>query len=773
MLKSKKRGSTLITVISVFAILFTFSTAVLSLTLSGMKSRKLENSKLENLYAAESGIDSAKKVLEVAVDTSIKKANSDVLEETNEIKSQIENLKSATTSNYKNLIDTIVNTGTNYKIFLKNEIGPRDENNTLYYLNDEGSIDITKIKEKQKAIFSQSYKDTLSRYLDDCITYDSEKKKTIFKYMTLENDIIKFEKELVPNNSAVITLKDFTELPEERIHDINTKDIPITIQSTFTHDKLEKKLETKFSLEVPDLSNNNLSNNPLLQKTIAADGNMYITSNFQVNGDVFIKGERNTELNDETVVYTKYDGGINININENERKPGNDSGKKDIKVQFNGNVVTPGTLNIKQKSTVDVTKGNIYANNINLGKITSRDNFTSDNKLTVATELVVDNDFTFNAKTTKITLENLYAINEISTDKTDNTPEKSSSCIIINNSMKDGSTLTINKDAFIVGTAFINTETPYQTGEAIAIKGNYSAYTSPINDPDNPNREYLFNYYAPLQLVDKYKTKIKVKDPITGIEKEIETETEMKAEHKAPYFLKAANKNGLTNDGAGSIFINGKEENIYINGVYINNGEAKLTGKLGEKEEQVKEKRREYANQVYEMGNFKSTGTNDPLMDVYNDMTVNKTVSNLININKDIDKREDDNIAVVINNPNSKILLSNYNADSSEEGYDKVINISGKKGIIITNGDIEFDSVEAEFQGTIISTKDISTKQDESLGDITVKYNGAVVQSLINKYNLEDIFYTTDTMVSGFQSGTGTDINSSNYVKNKYWKIVK
>lgn len=770
----KKRGSTLITVICIFAILFTVGTAALSLSLSSLKRREVESKKIENLYSAESGIDEANKIIETVVDTAIKKSNLKVVDTISEINSQIDcvnkqvNIKNSNVPNSttaQNEIDAIVaDTLTDEKIknlFKINELGTNDSSNIFYFINNSGQVDLNLIQAKQQNVFKKSFKELLNDNLSECFKYDSSTNTYTYYNLILDNNEVRPVQTNL-NNDAKISIN-YTKLNSTDINDTSVSTIPLKLQSTFkSSDGVERQIETQYTITVPDITYKTISNNPLLQKTIVADGDMYITSNFTIDGDIFVQGNTPTNRN----VYGKYETGININIDKDERS-NSEKLKDHIDVNFNGNVVTSNTLNLKQNSTVKITSGNIYANNINIGKVKYDDKLISNNTLLVEdTDVIVDNDFTFNCTISNVTINNLYAVNEYRQEANNDTPEKSSSSIIINNYMDDGkSSITIKNDAYIIGVAYINVskkdtsgkEIKYKTGESIAIKGNYSAYTSPINDPSN---DYEFNYYAPLQLVD------------TMIDKE-KNQSDMKYTDKAKYFM-AASQNGQTLTHSGSIKLLGTPDNLYIKGVYIKDGVAYNDDlETSYKKTNTDNKRREYANQVYEMGSFVgNTNVDDPLMYVYNKMKVNKNVSNLIDISKYNEKNvkvnDTSNIVAIYNSTSGKpILLSDTNG-SSVDYLDK-INIDQKKGIIISNTDIMIDS-DVTFTGTIITTGNIYTADGKT---INIKYDGAVIQDLVNKYDLESIFNTSKSITAQLSAiGTGS-ISAKDFIHNSNWRIKK
>ena len=61
--KRKKRGSTLMMVIIMFAILSILGTSVIAMTSNDYYRRISETKRLENLYGAESGLDSGYNIL--------------------------------------------------------------------------------------------------------------------------------------------------------------------------------------------------------------------------------------------------------------------------------------------------------------------------------------------------------------------------------------------------------------------------------------------------------------------------------------------------------------------------------------------------------------------------------------------------------------------------------------------------------------------------------------------------------------------------------------
>ena len=749
----KKKGSTLVTVVALFAILFTTGTAILSLTLYSYKLKIAQSRKIENLYGSEAGIDASKKILELSVQAAIKKANLEVVETTNDINEKISAIEGQysrdPSSTLTEIIDDIVeNRKDGYKLFLLDEDGNNDQSNTLYYF-DNGGINTKDVEDKQKSVFNSTYKDILNNNLESC--FEDEDTENVYKYLNLDsNDDIATT--AFPNFPVSAVLEaEYTAFSGDE-----DEYATLDLTSVFTDNSIERKIKSSYKLQIPNITYTNVANSPLLEKAIAADGNMYINSNLTVNGDIFIKGIQTTSDED---VYSKYNGGIYVNVTEPEDNGGAEGSPEPITVNFNGNTSIASTLNIKQESTVNIKNGNLYANNINIGKLGGNDNSTSNSNFNVYTDLIVDNDFTYNAESAAVNINNLYAIND-RTVEGGGEAKKNSSSIIVNNSM-DGGFITIQNDAYIMGAAYINVQNQagekYQTGESIAIKGNYSAYTSPITDDGNT---YTFDYYNPLQLV-----KNKNNNP-------------MKIEQKAEYFLDSVRADGeLSNKG--NITLNGEDENLYINGAYIKGGNVQgqtIVDATDPRVDKLKLKRKEFANKVYEMDSFNGYATdanNEKLLQVYNAVTVNKTVGNSVNISTP-DPNEgsygtDSDTIVKVYKDNDRTPLRLTDEDSSG------INIDRKKGIIVTDKNIILDG-DISFTGTILTTGNITTTAGSN---ISIKYDGALVKGLVGEYGLQNIFNvsnSSDTQVTSIKMKIGDenkDIDASSLIKNNGWRITK
>lgn len=251
-------------------------------------------------------------------------------------------------------------------------------------------------------------------------------------------------------------------------------------------------------------------------RALTVHGNMYVTgaNNFTVsNGDLFVEGVTPT-VGVTTRSYKKYNGGIMI-ADSNE-------------VKFSGDVITRNSFNIRNDAKVTIDKnlygrnvylgGQYYRNDLSDGFIQGLDEAATNSQLYVNSDvsdgvargqIVIDNDLALKAQgsESKIIVNDFYGIN----DKTITTTEayghavdkvKSSSSIIVNTT-DNSSKIDIKQSAYIMGTAHINTNetdtdstNQYQTGESGAVKGNFIAYSVPLNEAEK------FAYYDPLQLLD-------------------------------------------------------------------------------------------------------------------------------------------------------------------------------------------------------------------------------------------------------------------------------
>ena len=233
-------------------------------------------------------------------------------------------------------------------------------------------------------------------------------------------------------------------------------------------------------------------------RALTIGGNMNVNSatGLTVNGDMFVEGKDPT-LTSETRTVDKYHGGITISDSK--------------QVKFNDDIITRNTINIQDDVEATIN-GNLYARNVYAGKLDN--GFASSSILNVNNidankgQVIIDNDLALKAsKSSTINIKDFYGINDkninyengdISNRGNSDDVTKSSSSIIVNGN-DDSTNINITNSAYIMGTAHINTkdDNGYQTGESAAVKGNYKAYSVPLNETEK------FAYYDPLQLLDE------------------------------------------------------------------------------------------------------------------------------------------------------------------------------------------------------------------------------------------------------------------------------
>lgn len=803
-MKKKKKGSSLLLVMIVFAILSIAATSAIAMTSSDYYRRITETKRLQNLYGAESGLDITYNILAKTVESAVKYANINVQELTK------------TRDGKLSIIDEEISRLKNNKDVLYPDNGNCKKSRLI---NEDGTIN----REELKNIQNEKFKECFNNFINKvAIVAIQESKFIMLKEDFGESPIIsKVEdfKDLndIVNNGiivtedinrgeAIITVNTITD--SENIKDINK--FIFEIKSDFISENTDsngsnqkRSITAKYTVAAQeygkgvDYSTVTMEIHPLMNKTIAIDGDMNITSNTEVNGDIYVNGNSST-IEKDSIVYDKYKGGIKVNYN-NENSINTRTFSTIFKVK--GDIVTPKTLLIQSKSNAEI-KGNIYAGNIHIGKLAAGDAMTSDSYLKSTTNnnetdgIYLSNDLSIYGDKINTEIDNFYGINDLkiysNTADLNSKYSKAvnSSSIIINSD--NIVTLKINKRAYIWGTAYINTESGYQTGESVAVKGNYIAYS------DSLGKDVEFVYDRPLQLISK------INGQTVGVFE--------KAEHIKEYFDKNKDSGDIntvvitlpakgTESNEASVY----PEGTFTVGAYITNSNIENSNKSSiakTQNEQINPMKQKFVNNVFYMG-IKSNSESALL----NDFPKPDDESNIVTVNSDIDfsklksKNEitsdnekvvfnkDSNKTVVITSPNSGVKNSLYDDE------DKYIKIVGTKdinerskevykvsGIIITAGDVIIDG-DIDFTGAIIAGKNL-TCQNSS--DIKINENITLVRKLIAKYydnDLSDVIKTynnenetilpTETIDTVFSENNGPDTNFivKDYIKSGSWTI--
>ncbi len=531
-----------------------------------------------------------------------------------------------------------------------------------------------------------------------------------------------WQENLYDSCGAEIKIKDY-------IYDNASKKICIKVESTFENTgnngelKNTKTISNSFNVEAPaykenkvlDVNKKQINIYPVYDgKVITADGDMEVKGETDVVGDIWVKGN---EKYSAAPIYTfeKYNGGILI-----------DSGKLKI---TSGDIFTAATLSVRNKA--EVAAENIFSLNTYVGpSITKED--TGENKLTVANDLITDNDLSLNSNGSTVDLKNYYGINEYTFTNAVNPAKaaKESSSIIINN---ENSNLNISNDAYIMGVAYIDTiDEKYQTGESLAVKGNYLAYTEIVPGYED---KITLKYYNPLQLVETIENSSSV---------------QAKAEYFKSYYDSSEEKTVKT----GGVKIG----HVYSVGAAIDSDGEVLSGNLAGDTELIRELRSRYAIEVLSMGYLSGVDSTA----VYNAGDVIKTVENQIKFNKIINNYENE-----IDQRYGKVILIKNGSEYEVSG--------NTTALIVTNGKVVIKD-GTDFTGNIITTKDV-----EIQGQATIKYDAEVTEKIVaSNYEVlapifEGVEYSSNRVVDISKNTTESQLSEydMSFIKSGYWKIVR
>lgn len=693
-IRKKKKGSTFVTVVVVMAIIFTTGTTILAVTANDYKMRINQSKKLQNLYEADSGLDVVENIIIKTSQEAIKYADKEVKKKFTELD------------------------------------------------------DKDRSKDKINEIFKDKFYEFLTVRNKEIL---NEKEVEILEYLILEKKYIKsiLESGKLEYDSAISNIENrfIIEIPEggyvKNINNGKVSNITIEVKSNFesTEGQLKNKktVSTKYSITAPDYNSEITSINiyPVFDgKAITADGNMNIESLgnksiVNISGDIWVQGNNNLG-NSPEYTFDKYIGGIKL-----------DNTSFDI----NGNIYTANTFHLNNLVNESSVNGDIYAKNIYIGK-SINSNVSKLNNISFEKNVVVNNDLALNATNSSIVIKNnFYGINEKTTEVSTANKALSSSSIIVNDT-SNTSTITVNKDSYIMGVAYLNATdesgNKYQTGESVAVKGNYLAYTD-VDDVLNGATNVTLKYYSPLQLLES---------------KNGQSNAIMKADYFAEYYSKNNNSYNFNDGGVSlkksvkSVGASVKDNQGNIQKSNINDSDISI----------VNEQRNEFARNVFAMGD--TTGLGD---DLYDGQEVKRQVSNQVNFNE-IRRVQGSSFDIT---EGMVILKGNENENIEiENGKIKGTDIELSKGLIIANGDITIDG-NFSFTGNIITTGNIILKGE---GEKNITYDPQVVRSILalNYDLLKDIFVKSQGNREEVKVTSASELYSvDKFLTKSLWRIVK
>ncbi|WP_111928480.1 hypothetical protein [Clostridium tertium] len=693
-IRKKKKGSTFVIVVVVMAIIFTTGTTILAVTANDYKMRINQSKKLQNLYEADSGLDVVENIIIKTSQEAIKYADKEVKKKFTELD------------------------------------------------------DKDRSKDKINEIFKDKFYEFLTVRNKEIL---NEKEVEILEYLILEKKYIKsiLESGKLEYDSAISNIENrfIIEIPEggyvKNINNGKVSNITIEVKSNFesTEGQLKNKktVSTKYSITAPDYNSEITSINiyPVFDgKAITADGNMNIESLgnksiVNISGDIWVQGNNNLG-NSPEYTFDKYIGGIKL-----------DNTSFDI----NGNIYTANTFHLNNLVNESSVNGDIYAKNIYIGK-SINSNVSKLNNISFEKNVVVNNDLALNATNSSIVIKNnFYGINEKTTEVSTANKALSSSSIIVNDT-SNTSTITVNKDSYIMGVAYLNATdesgNKYQTGESVAVKGNYLAYTD-VDDVLNGATNVTLKYYSPLQLLES---------------KNGQSNAIMKADYFAEYYSKNNNSYNFNDGGVSlkksvkSVGASVKDNQGNIQKSNINDSDISI----------VNEQRNEFARNVFAMGD--TTGLGD---DLYDGQEVKRQVSNQVNFNE-IRRVQGSSFDIT---EGMVILKGNENENIEiENGKIKGTDIELSKGLIIANGDITIDG-NFSFTGNIITTGNIILKGE---GEKNITYDPQVVRSILalNYDLLKDIFVKSQGNREEVKVTSASELYSvDKFLTKSLWRIVK
>ncbi|MBU3160435.1 hypothetical protein KPL37_11840 [Clostridium frigoris] len=789
----KNKGSSLIIVVLIFALLTIFGTVILAATVSDYQMRIVESKKTKSLYLSDSGLNITEEILKKLVEQGVKVGNNSV------------------------------------KVFMDdfNTNPDAPEYDDLYDIEGKSKVLNKKnFKKKQNTEFKTAYKAYIQEYIDNSATY--LQKGFYPNDVDYLVDYIKDYKDNPDNFNG----NDYLKKAENNLKLLYSTDVsnnikitatpPIasfsstgvmqfTVNSTFSDPKLagetsnEKALSAHVTITTPEYGKayyvqtkgETIKVNPAWKKAIAIDGNMNIDCDLTVNGDVFVKGKP-TKVTDSNKVYSKYNGGITI---------GSDS--TGIKAIFSKDVSTPNSFNITgSDNEVDITNGgNVFAGNVYIGKQTALSS-SSGLKLNAANNgsIYTNNDLSLNASGSTINIDNYYGVNEISKLKSGGglSDYNSSSSIIVNSDdIGVGSAISINKAAIIMGAAYINTSpSSYETGESLAIKGNYKAYATPIPDEQTSTDAYyqdLITKYSEGRLSFYDFNSLLLANNFNDT-----NNTALNIIDKAKYFQlydhlfseDPINKSGIT-----------LPDNTISIGAVINGGKVSGSSYIGTDEQlnTIIPKRRALASHIYEMGCDGGFIGSLDLLDVYNNYKINRAVfegdkqrnsatnqtNQVAQVFLDTDEFDAEKIdttteEVICRTKDKDVIIVGNDAvgSFSDDDHTEVIDLRATngvaKGIIITKKNVLVYG-KVNFTGTVIVGGDFITAKDNLLK--TFGYDENYILNLIAKdYTTYSKIFNEDTPQgiqnvsfvdrTGEGEETGNAINKDLVALDK-WKILK
>lgn len=777
----KKKGSSLIFVVIIFMFVTIVSSSMLSMVSSNYKARVSESNRIKNLYGADSGINTAYVIITKTFDAATQYGCLKVNELSNASINENSDENDTNIGKYITLMKDINELEDDIEE-LQKDIKKADENTNVSELRqhitekrklieeDKEFMELIK-KEEFKRAFKEYINTNLKNFTEkgDYTQYIKENNSNSYNVQSISvgyEDNQKIESDI--SEQEVDRIKYTKEISKSNGHEYDIKleyydkEKPYNIKLTSTFydknnqkednenstssEKNKRQLQASYIMNVPnyddiyfeEVSEDIYENSLLKDKGLIVGQDMTVDNvyNLTVDGDIFVAGVKPSTMN----INNKYNGGISLKDSKN--------------VEFNGDIVTRSTFNIQDNSSVEI-KNNLCASNIYAGSIDKDNSVISNSNLEVSNNVVLDNDLTLNGYNTRININNFYGINDKNINFGDSNQSKNSSSIIVNN-YDDYSKITINNEAYIMGTAYINTENKYQTGESVAVKGNYEAYSK--KDPDKPEQEFEYD------------------NPLTVLKGELID----KINHFAKYWSKEENKEDLLS----KVIEFGKPDKVHSVGATVSEGDGVKSATYDESKDRVviDAKKAEYAARVYKLENVEISEENRKYyLDDYNKGNI-VNIDDIINLSNldgyNIENEANKDYKALLDNSKKTMEIKSGNEDEIEITEDKII-VTAKNGelnsVIVTNGDIIING-NITINGNIITTGNLEIKGGN---EIKINKNDDVVNN-VKSENLDlfkEIFgVMTSEEISkneNIQNILSSQYNIDDFLKINRWKIIK
>ncbi|WP_455539802.1 hypothetical protein [Terrisporobacter sp.] len=716
------KGSAILLVIIITAALLILGGAMISTISMNYRLKDKESNKVQNLYEAQAGLDMAYNIIAKDFEAGIVAGNYEVNSTIKGIEQRIKGGEQISESK------------------IKSEKEEAFKNGFKKYINNNGSLEVS----ENENLFKQSF-----------ITWDEDKisEPKIYRYVVNKTgNSVEFENIKIKED---IKEKPIIKCEEVKLESDNYL---VRVSSKFTKHTSTgdngKVVEVTYKVNIPDYKSGKSSNIKIEQpieinsKVIAIDGNMKINGdntgkNFDIYGDIFVRGNELDDNTKDDTVYGKYRGGIEVIGPQS-------------KVTMKGNVVTSKTFNVNSNQAIINIEKNLYAKNVYIGN----KNGTASPQSTISlNNVVIDNDFAVKSNESNITIENIYEINDKNTQsKMPEREYKASSSIIVNNDKNNCSSLTVNNEAYIMGTAYINAkkgEKYYQTGESVLLKDDYIAYIKPIEEL----KDLKFRMYDSLKMIDK-----KNGESLDNIE-------------KSQYFKEFVNMEENDEITNGGVSLNREKAHavgsvVYKEGKNIVVEKANYTKSI---DDVVSQKQEDYAKEVYAIGN--EDGSLRKLYDSPKQKSILESIIDFTKIKEFVEVNKL-NEKLVLNNDSKTIVLSNRN-DYKKSPNEILITVGDEvNALVISKGNIKLDG-DFQFNGAIIGGGNLEIINRSSKD---INYDKNVIENIINNNYLQltDVFIKTSSEVSDDKVLNNNNIESfhyrynvKEYVTSKNWKIIK